>query len=300
MEVKRLKKLLRKYQIRPSKRLGQNFLIDKEVVRKIIEAAELKPEDIVLEIGPGIGALTIELAKRVKRVITIEKDLKMIEVLRETLKDFGNIEIIQGDILKLKFQIANSKIQIPKTYKIVANLPYYIVSPVIHQFLENTQVRPVSMVLMVQKEVGQRICAKPPEMSILAVSVQFYAQPEIISYVSKKSFWPQPKVDSAIIKITPKNFAEVRPLSILHRSDLCQLFFKIVRAGFSQPRKQLINNLSRLNFSSKNLRGQAKNPKLNRERVKSWLLKNNIQPTQRAETLTIEDWISLTESCRIE
>lgn len=300
MEVKRLKKLLRKYQIRPSKRLGQNFLIDKEVVRKIIEAAELKPEDIVLEIGPGIGALTIELAKRVKRVITIEKDLKMIEVLRETLKDFGNIEIIQGDILKLKFQIANSKIQIPKIYKIVANLPYYIVSPVIHQFLENTQVRPVSMVLMIQKEVGQRICAKPPEMSILAVSVQFYAQPEIISYVSKKSFWPQPKVDSAIIKITPKNFAEVHPLSILHRSDLCQLFFKIVRAGFSQPRKQLINNLSRLNFSSKNLRGQAKNPKLNRERVKSWLLKNNIQPTQRAETLTIEDWISLTESCRIE
>ncbi len=272
--------LLKKYSAAALKGLGQHFLIDKGTLRKIIEAAEIGLNDIVLEIGPGIGTLTQELAQKVKKVIAIEKDQKMCEVLKETLKDFKNVEIIHGDVLNTKYKIQNTK------YKIVANLPYYITSPAIRKFLE-IDTPPSEMILMVQKEVAQRICAMPPDMNLLAVSVQFYSEPEIISYVSKKSFWPEPKVDSAIIKLKIKN----------ERSKIDKnLFFKIVKAGFSQPRKQLINNLSRLNFSSKNLSGQTKGLELSKEGARKWLLKNKIQPAQRAETLTIENWISLTKT----
>ncbi len=190
--LREIKLLFQKNFVRPAKSLGQHFLIDKEILRKIIETADLKPEDTILEIGPGIGTLTLELAKRAKKVVAIEKDPKMVEVLKETLKDFKNTKIIPGDILKIntRYYIQERK------YKVVANLPYYITSPVIRKFLESNETTPKEMVLMVQKEVAQRICAKPPEMNLLAVSVQFYAKPEIISFVSKKSFWPQPKVDS--------------------------------------------------------------------------------------------------------
>ena len=265
-----IKNLLKKYQTQPLKRFGQNFLVDKSVLKKIVESADLRSKDIVLEIGPGIGTLTREIAKRVKKVISIEKDQKMIEILKETLTGFKNVKIIQGDVLKInpKYYILNTK-----SYKIVANLPYYIVSPVIRKFLE-TENRPKLMILMVQKEVAKRICSKPPEMSLLAVSVQFYAKPEIISFVSKESFWPQPKVDSAIIKIFPFKRA---------RSVLTRLFFRIVKAGFSQPRKQLANNLS-------------KGLKLDKEKIKKWLLENKIKPIQRAETLKIKDWVKLTKS----
>jgi len=263
---KNIKDLLKKHQLRPLKRFGQNFLIDKRALRRIVAAADLSSQDTVLEIGPGIGTLTQELAKKAGKVIAIEKDRNMVDILKETLKDFKNVQMVKGDILKIeKLKIEN--------YKVVANLPYYIVAPVIRKFLEMIEVRPQSMILMVQKEVGQRICAKPPHMSLLAISVQFYATPEIISYVSKKSFWPQPKVDAAIIKIIPKK----------QRTVLCNLFFKIVKAGFSQPRKQLINNLS-LGL------------KYDKKKVEAWLLKNKIQPTQRAETLAIRDWLNLTET----
>ena len=239
--------------MRPSKKLGQVFLISKSVLREIIESAELKKTDTVLEIGPGIGALTQELAKKVKRVVAVEKDLKMIDVLKEALRDFKNVKIIEGDILKadLKRHILNTK-----PYKVVANLPYYITSPVIRKFLESEN-PPSQMILMVQKEVAQRIVAHPPHMSVLAVSVQFYAKPKIISSVSKKCFWPQPKIDSAIIKISQigRN---------LPRIDT-NLFFEIVRAGFSHPRKQLVNNLSI-------------GLKLEKQKTRSWLLKNKISP----------------------
>ena len=268
---KNIKDLLKKHQLRPLKHFGQNFLIDKRALRKIVAAADLSSQDTVLEIGPGIGALTQELAKKAGKVIAVEKDRNMVDILKETLKDFKNVQMVKGDILK----ILNSKFIIHNSYKVVANLPYYIVAPVIRKFLEMTEVRPQSMILMVQKEVAQRICAKPPHMSLLAVSVQFYATPEIISYVSKKSFWPQPKVDAAIIKIIPSV-----KLRLTEESDL---FFKIVKAGFSQPRKQLINNLS-------------KALKIDREKTKTWLLKNKIQPTQRAETLSIDDWLNLTKT----
>jgi len=281
-----VKNLLKRYNLRPSRGLGQNFLIDKKAVRKIIAAADLKPGDLVLEIGPGLGVLTQEMAKKVKparnafgiadaggKVVAVEKDPKMVTVLEETLKDHKNVEIIQEDILK--FQITNYKSQIGN-YKIVASLPFYLTAPVIRKFLEAGS-QPELMALIVQKEVAQRITARPPKMNLLAVSVQFYAEPKIVSYVSKKSFWPQPKVDSAIINLKAKS--EKRKVDK-------DLFFKIAKAGFSQPRKMLINNLS-------------KNLKADKIKTEGWLCKNNVQPTQRAETLSIKDWINLTESFRI-
>jgi len=212
-------------------------------------------------------------------VITVEKDSKMCEILEETLSDFNNIEIIQDDVLKLNnFKlISNFKFKI-SNYKIVANLPYYITSPVIRKFLENppNEKQPELMVLMLQKEVAQRICAKPPNMSILSVSVQFYAKPVIMSYVSKGCFWPSPKVDSAIIRIIPKNLTS-REIEGRVSPDL---FFKIVKAGFSQPRKQLGNNLSKM-------------LKLDKQKIREILLQSGIDPKRRAEALEINDWLKL-------
>lgn len=282
-----VKNLLKSYQIRPSKGLGQNFSIDRDAVRKIIEAANPQSDDIILEIGPGLGVLTQELAKRAKKVIAVEKDPKMVEILGETLKGFNNIEIIHGDIRKFYFpktpgvdegtpgvKTRKSNFQ---NFKVVGNLPFYLTAPVIRQFLELTETRSPQMTLVVQKEVGQRICSKPPDMNLLAVSVQFYAEPKIISYISKDCFWPQPDVNATIIKITPK--VSTLPVRV-------DLFFKIVKAGFSQPRKQLINNLS-------------KGLKIDRIKVTAWLSKNNIQPTQRAETLSVDDWVRLVKDFRI-
>ncbi|GAH47218.1 unnamed protein product, partial [marine sediment metagenome] len=250
-----IKNLLKKHGVYPSKTLGQNFLISKGILEKILDAANLKSKDVVLEIGPGIGTLTKELAKKAKQVIAIEKDSKMIKILKETLRDLKNIELIQEDILKYDF-----KSQVP--YKIVANLPYYITSPVLRKFLEIGS-KPKEMILMVQKEVAQRIVASPPNMSILAISVQFFAKPEIISFVSKNCFWPQPKVDSAILKISQISM-DLPPIDT-------DLFFKIVRAGFAQPRKQLVNSLSN-------------ELKLEKEKVRNWLKENEIKPERRPET----------------
>jgi len=282
-----IRRLLKKHRTLPLKRLGQNFLINKLILLKVIRTANLRPREVILEIGPGIGNFTQELAKRVKKVITVEKDPKMVEILKETTKNLKNIKIIQADILKIPAK------HLPATnYKIVANLPYYIVSPVIRKFLDYnppttssrlrrapTKNPPKEMILIVQKEIAKRIVVRPPDMNLLAVSVQFYSEPKIISFVSKKSFWPQPKVDSAIIKIIPRQFRV--PISRQFREQ----FFRIVRAGFSQPRKQLLNNLSKM-------------LKLDKGKVKFWLLKNEVQPNQRAETLTLEDWILLTKKFR--
>ena len=292
--------LLKRYKVHPNKRLGQNFLVSRTVLKKIIKAGELKSSDIVLEIGPGLGILTKAIAKKVKKVIAVEKDKKLANILKEELDNNGikNVKIIQADILKIEnWKLTaysprarpyreNWKLKI-ENFKVVANLPYYITAPVIRMFLESAK-PPKLMVLMVQKEVAQRICpcppklkerrrGKTPKMSILAVSVQFYAKPEIISYISKKSFWPQPKVDSAIIKIVPRQFGV--PVSCQFREQ----FFRIVRAGFSQPRKQLINNFS-------------KSLELPRKEVETWLKGNKIQPTQRAETLSVNNWIALTKT----
>ena len=259
-----MKEIFKQYNIKPSKKLGQNFLIDRDVLRKIIQAADLKPSDIVLEIGPGLGILTIELAKSAKKVIAVEKDKKMCEILKQTLdvRNVRNVRIVNNDILNTKYELPNTK------YKLVANLPYYITSPVIRKFLE-AENKPKEMILMVQKEVGQRICSKD-KMSLLSVAVQFYAKPEIISYVSKKSFYPQPKVDSAIIKIVPQPFPKIDT----------KKFFNLVKAGFSSKRKFLINNLSR---------------ELKIVNCKLKIVFDQIELGQklRAENLSIQNWLKL-------
>jgi len=272
---KTIKELFDKYEAKPLKKLGQNFLIDKRIVSKIIETAELNKDEIILEIGPGIGTLTQEISKKVHsgKVVAVEKDPKMVEILKETLKEFNNYNIIQENILKL-----NIKSLALKPYKVIANLPFYLTAPVIRQFLESEN-PPKEMILIIQKEVAQQICSKPPKMSILTISVQFYAQVKIIKYISKESFWPQPKVNAAIIKIIP--FTEkIKNYNV-------DLFFKIVKAGFAHPRKQLINNL-------------AKKLKIDKNETKEWLLENKIEPTQRAETLTVENWTNLTKNYKIK
>jgi len=260
-----VKNILEKFNTKPKKGLGQNFLIDKNILQKIIESSDIKPEDIILEVGPGVGALTQELAKKAQKVIAVEKDETMCKILKEDLKDFKNIEIINEDILKFKIE--------EKKYKVIANIPYYLTSPLIRKFLEEGN-QPQEIILMIQKEVAQRICSKVPDMNLLAVSVQFYADPKILFTVSKNSFWPIPKIDSAIIKITPRDNSKTID------SDL---FFKVVKAGFSQPRKQLAGNLSKI-------------LKIEKKEAIDWLSKNNLNPTQRAETLTIEDWKNLAMS----
>ena len=262
------KDIFAQHGLKPRYGLGQNFLIDQNVIKKLLTASNIQPEDTVLEIGPGIGTLTQELAKHAKNVIAIEKDPKMVKILEKTLAEFKNVKIIQGDVLKLDYQLT------PKKYKLVANLPYYITAPVLRKFLELCEAKPSTMTVIVQKEVAQRICAKPPKMSILAVAIQVYASPKIVSSIKKTSFWPQPKVDSAILHIIP--FLRPYPLNFPR-------FFTVVKAGFKQPRKQIVNNLSR-------------ELHLLRKQAEQWLQKNKIQPTQRAETLTIQDWINLTKS----
>jgi len=262
-----IKELMAKYQAAPSKLMGQNFLIDKHVLANIIKAAEITKTDTILEVGPGIGTLTQELSKAAKNVISIEKDYAMVEILKETLADVTNVEVIQGNALTYE------NYPLPEHYKIVANIPYYLTSPIIRKFLEEKH-QPKDIVLMVQKEVAQRICATVPNMSILSVSIQFYATPKIITYVSKECFWPKPTIDSAILKITPLQDKHDVPTDD---------FFKVVKAGFMWPRKQLGGNLANVLKRDKKI-------------VSDWLLQQNIDPKRRAETLTIQDWLNLTHS----
>lgn len=240
--------------MKPIKYLGQNFLKDRSVVTKLIKASHISKTDVVLEIGPGKGILTKELGRQAKKVIAIEKDWRLIPILKETLKEFKNIEIIQGDILKLT--------KFPLNYKVVANIPFYITGHLIRKLLEEKN-QPQEITLIIQKEVAQRICAKPPRTNILAISVQFYADAKIISYISKRSFRPVPKVNGAIIQITPRKKYQISPAK----------FFKVVKAGFAHPRKQLKNNLKGLiDLSSSRLARFQQ---------------------ARAETLSPEDWIKL-------
>jgi len=267
-----MKELFKKYGLKPSKKMGQNFLTNKSIAQKIVKSAEIGNEDFVLEVGPGLGILTKELAGTALKVLAVEKDKKLIALLKEELNNFKNIEIINADILKLLRTNAAQNL-CPKNYKVAANLPFNIASAVIRGFLEAER-QPETMSLIVQKEVAQRIVAKPGDMNMLALSVQFYAEAKITSYILRGAFYPPPKVDAAIIKLTPRN-----------RLNLFQpeLFFKIARAGFSHPRKQLAGNLS-------------KGLKIERDKVESWLKNNGVEPSRRAETLSLSAWLSLAES----
>ncbi|HRZ94988.1 MAG TPA: 16S rRNA (adenine(1518)-N(6)/adenine(1519)-N(6))-dimethyltransferase RsmA [Candidatus Moranbacteria bacterium] len=281
--------------MKPKKSLGQNFLKDKEVLTKIIRAANLDADDLVIEIGPGRGALSSEINKHVKNFIMIEKDYNLADeiarnfqfsifnppadeadsqsIFNNPILNFKNkAAVISGDILKLNLIELISKNNF-YNYKVVANIPYYITSPIIQLFLE-TEFPPKEMLLTVQKEVAERICASPGNMSILAVSVQYYAKPKLLFYVDKNAFWPVPEVDSAVIKISDiKN-----KISKIESKK----FFRVVKAGFCAKRKTLLNNLS----SSFHL-----DKKTTEEKIK----KAGINPGARAQELSVEDWKKLTK-----
>ena len=267
--------------------LGQHFLINKKKIEKIIEALDLKSGDVVVEIGPGKGALTIPLCENCQKlgckIIAVEKDKDLADDLKNKIYDLGldkNIEIIEGDALKtLPRLIHNSELRI-KNYKIVGNIPYYITGYLL-RILGELENKPSLIVLTIQKEVAQRVCAKPPKMNLLAASIQFWAEPKIIGSVSKKDFWPIPKVDSAIIKLTP--------LTLLVRSSIqCNKgdYYKFIKILFKQPRKTILNNLE---FRIKNLEFRAEN----RQKLKEKLLKIGVDPQARPQNLSIEQILKL-------
>jgi len=224
--------------------LGQNFLNNKKILGEMARAAELSKKDIVLEIGPGLGSLTEVLAARAKKIIAIEKDGDLIPILREKFRDYKNVEIIQGDILAKAVKPPLGGLT-AKSSKIVANIPYYITSRFLRLFLSETKFRTKLMVLMVQKEVAERICAKPPRMNLLALSVQLYAKPEIIRKVSRGQFSPPPKVDSAIIKLTPYPQTSF-PLTKGKwgaSEEIAEKIITTAKLAFQQKRKMLRHSL---------------------------------------------------------
>ncbi len=260
------RRLLRRSGLQARKGLGQHFLIDEEVLKRIVASAELSASDVVLEIGPGLGVLTRELASKAGWVVAIELDSKLAAILKETLASFNNVAIVNADILDL-----DPAPLIPEQtgYKVVANLPYYIASAVLRRFLE-ASLKPKTMVVMVQKEVAEVIVAKPGQMSLLSVSVQFYGKPEIVDYVPAHCFYPPPEVDSAILRI------DLYPQPAVAVADE-KSFFELVRAGFTASRKQIVNSL-------------AQGLDMPKTEVLSLLAKANIVPQRRAETLTLEEW----------
>jgi 16S rRNA (adenine1518-N6/adenine1519-N6)-dimethyltransferase len=254
---------------RAKKGLGQHFLVDCSVLEKILSAAELAPSDTVIEVGPGLGILTEELVKKATKVIAIEVDSKLASSLRKKLSKFANLTVINADILQLN---PKDLIDRKRNYKVVANLPYYIAAPIMRHFLE-ASLKPSLMVVMVQKEVGQSIVAAPGNMSILGISVQLYGKPTIVDYVSAQSFYPEPKVDSAIVRI------EVYPKPPVNVKDIAG-FFEIVKAGFSAPRKQIRNSL-------------ALGLQLPLAEIVALLEQAGIAPQRRPETISLEEWASL-------
>ncbi len=262
------RRLLRQFDLRARKGLGQHFLIDGEVLKRITSAAELTPSDVIVEVGPGLGVLTRELAQKAGRVIAIELDNKLAAALKQTLASFNNVTIINDDVLKIEPKNLITK----PGYKVVANLPYYITSPVLRHFLE-ASAKPQLMILMVQKEVAEAIIAKPGKMSLLSVSVQFYGEPRIISPVPAQCFYPAPKVDSAILRI---NLYPQPAVAVTDEGS----FFDLVRAGFTAPRKQLLNSLAQGLGASKS-------------EILPLLETAGIVPKRRAETLTLEEWARL-------
>ena len=264
-----VRRLLREFDIQPKKSLGQNFLVDQRALERIVEAAELGPEDIVLEIGPGLGALTRLLAAEAGRVVAVELDQRLVEALKQTVADLPNVEIIHGDALELNPADLLEQQGDNFQYKVVANLPYYITSAIIRHLL-TAEVRPKLMVVTVQLEVARRITAEPGEMSLLAVSVQFYGRPRIVARIKAGAFYPSPQVDSAVIRIDLDDYPVVEV-------DDVDSFFEVVRAGFAQRRKQLRNALAA---------GLA----LPASEVVQVLNRAGVNPRRRAQTLSLEEW----------
>lgn len=265
-DKKSIKAILFREGLWSKKSLGQNFLVDLKVLSEIIRAADLCNNDEVLEIGPGLGTLTQKLCQRAKKVIAVEKDEKLAEILEKNINDCKNLKIINADILRIK----THKL-IPKIYKLVANLPYNITSPVLKEFL-TAKNKPSLMVVMVQKEVATRICSLPGQMSILSIMVQLYSDPKIVEIIEPSSFFPAPKVQSAILKID-----NIKPKLEIDEKK----FFRCVKIGFASRRKTLLNNLSA-------------GYRIDKKEAKVILEKMNLKQTIRGQELSIDDWIKIT------
>ena len=268
-----LKTLLIKHNLWAKKSLGQNFLIDEQILCSIIEAASLKKSDNIIEVGPGTGFLTEKLVKSAGNVVAIEQDADMVEILNEKFKGVDGLKIINSDILKCKIEseIRNPKSEI-SNYKVVANIPYYITSPLLKHFLQSDH-QPEIMVVLVQKEVAEKICGISGK-SLITIETQLFGKPEIIDFVPSKAFYPAPKVNSAILRI------KVHKSPLVPTNELKD-FLRIVKFGFSQKRKKLSNTLSA-------------GLRLKPTEMKDILLKVKIDPDLRAENLDIEDWKRLT------
>ena len=271
--IHELRNLLYAHHMRPNKAFGQNFLVDRAILQRIIEAAEIEPNDQVLEVGAGTGVLTRELAKHARRVVAVELERDMLALLAKTTGEFRNVELLERNLLYLDPQEVFEQ----EPYKLVANLPYYITAPTFRHFLESGNA-PRLLVVMVQYEVAQRIVAGPGDLSLLGVSIQFYGQPKIIAHVPARAFYPAPKVDSAILRV---DLRKQVPLTPEQRDS----FFRLVQAGFAERRKQLHNSLTH-HLHQKN------------EEVRASLTAANIDPSRRAETLSIEDWLRLWHAMR--
>ncbi len=270
LETLNVTDLLRQFGLRPDKRLGQNFLVDESALLRIVEAAQIKPDETVLEIGPGLGSLTRRLALQAHRVVAVELDQTLIPPLQQVLSKHKNVEIIQGDILTLDIATLIGE----SNYRVVANIPYYITSALIRQLLE-ARLPPSCLVLTIQQEVAERICAGPGDLSILALSVQIYGHPQIVALIPAGAFYPPPQVDSAVVRIDRYLTPRLPP-------ELLNIFFILVRAGFSQKRKKLRNALS----------GGLRCSPIEAEEL---LQSAGIDPQRRAETVSLEDWERLSQ-----
>lgn len=268
MTEETLKQLLADYGLSPNKTYGQNFLLDEIVLQDMVSSAKVSKNDVVLEVGPGIGNLTKFLLESSKQVIAIEKDPQFVPVLNSLKKKYKNFQYILADALEVDLQK-----ELPAgDYKVVANIPYYATGKLVQKFIQANR-KPVSMTLLMQKEVAQNIVAKPGSLNLLAISVQLYANPELVEIVRAEKFYPAPKVDSAVIHI-------VLPKRQKYKVEDEKKLFKLLKACFSGKRKQIHNTLT-------------KNLGVPKSEVENVLKEISLDATARPQQLTIDNWLAL-------
>jgi 16S rRNA (adenine1518-N6/adenine1519-N6)-dimethyltransferase len=261
------KATLNQYGIAPKKSLGQNFLFDDQILAQITEAAEIGPEELVLEIGPGIGTLTKHLSVNSRRVIAVEIDGRFLPILRDQLDHYDNVEVVQADILELALQD-----YVADGFKVVANIPYYITGALLRHIL-SADCRPAMIVITIQQQVAERLTAKPGQMSLLSTTAQYYGDIEYLFGIKAGSFWPSPAVDSAVVRL------RIFPRPRLSAEEE-ETFFMLVKIGYSQKRKQLQKNLRALGYP--------------RSKLNEFLSEAKIDGRRRAQSLSVEEWTELT------